>query len=145
MQKPQIRPAKIEDAPTIQKLAIQLGYSPTLDTVLKSLRTMQSHRDYEVVVIEEGAQVLGWMTLYIRHRIEDATFLQVAGIVTEESRRGQGLGKQLLQYAEARAKERNLPFVGLHSSKRREEAHRFYEHSGYSKEKESYFFSKDLT
>jgi GNAT superfamily N-acetyltransferase len=141
----QFRSASPEDGDPIQKLAVQLGYNPTKETVLAGLQTMQGNPDYEVVVIVDGGSVVGWMTLCIRHRIEDVAFLQVAAIVTEEAHRGTGLGKQLMQYAESKAKEKQLPFVGLHSSKRREDAHRFYEKTGYSKAKESFFFSKDLT
>lgn len=140
-----IRAAQIEDLDSIQKLAVQLGYNPTKETILTGLRELQANGDYEVVVITEADLVVGWMTLCVRHRLEDIPFLQVAAIVTEETRRGSGLGKKLMNYAENRAKEKGLPFVGLHSSKRRSDAHRFYEKTGYEKANESFFFRKTLT
>lgn len=140
----QIRRATIEDASAIQRLAVQLGYNPALETVLNGLKTTLSNPDYEPVVIVENETVLGWMNLVIRHRIEDVDFFQIAALVTEESRRGEGLGKKLVAYAETQAKAKGFAFVGLHSSKRRAQAHKFYENSGYQKAKESFFFEKNL-
>lgn len=139
-----MRRALLGDAEVIHKLSHQLGYSPSLSEVQDHLSKMIMHPDYEVVVIEKNNEVLGWMSLYKRMRIEDTGFLQVAALVTDEKVRGQGLGKSLMNYAEFRAKELHLPFVGLHSSMKRKEAHRFYEGMGYLKAKESYFFKKDL-
>lgn len=140
----EIRTARIDDAPEIQRLAVQLGYNPTLENVLNGLKTILNHADYEIVVIVENARVLGWMSLVVRHRIEDVDFFQIAAIVTEESRRGEGLGKKLIAYAESQAKAKGFAFVGLQSSKRRTEAHKFYENSGFEKSKESFFFEKNL-
>lgn len=49
-----------------------------------------------------------------------------------------------MNYAEKRAREMRLPFIGLYSSQRRTEAHSFYERLGYTKSKESLFFRKDF-
>ncbi len=139
-----IRQALISDASAIHKLSHQLGYTPSIEEVQAHLSQMIVHPDYEVLVIEIEKETLGWMTLYKRLRIEDVSFLQVAAIVTDERFRRLGLGKRLMSFAESRAKELHLPFVGLHSSFRRKETHQFYERIGYTKAKESYFFKKDL-
>lgn len=139
-----IRRALIEDAEVIHKLSWQLGYSPDLDTVRNNIKKMLNHQDYDLMVATgDENMVIGWMTLALRIRIEDVSFLQVAGLVTDERIRGKGAGKLLMSYATKVAKERNLPFVGLYSSKSRTETHAFYEHIGYSRAKESFFFRKD--
>ncbi len=140
-----IRQASISDTSVIHKLCYQLGYNPKSDDVRTHLSNLLAHPDYEILVIEKDNEVLGWMSLYKRLRIEDVEFLQVAALVTDERFRGQGLGKSLMAYAEARANEMKLPFVGLHSSMGRIDAHKFYEGIGYTKAKESYFFKKDLS
>lgn len=53
-------------------------------------------------------------------------------------------GKRLIGYAEERAKVLGLPFIGLHSSFRRKEAHQFYKATGFEAAKESYFFTKGM-
>ncbi len=140
-----IRPAKIMDWAFIHKLCHQLNYTPLEKEVQEHLAQLLIHPDYEVVVIERNNEILGWMSLYKRIRIEDVAFLQVAAIVTDERYRNQGLGSALMNYAEARARSMKLPFIGLHSGKPRPDAHRFYEGIGYVKHKESYFFKKELT
>ena len=139
-----IRKAEITDVDVIQTLSVQLGYSPSRENLLYGLEVLLSHPDYEIVVIEDGAKVAGWMSLQIRYRIEDVPFLQVIGIVTDEAVRGKGFGKRLLAYAEEASAKKKLPFVGLYSSQRRKEAHAFYRAQGYSAEKESVFFVKRL-
>lgn len=144
LQKNGIRPARISDCQTIHRLSHQLGYGPTIEEVESHLAQILAHPDYEVVVIEKSGEVVGWMSLYKRLRIEDVEFLQVAAVVTDERCRSQGLGKLLMNFADERAKSLGLSFVGLHSGKRRDQAHKFYEKIGYTKAKESYFFKKDL-
>lgn len=141
----EIRRAEIGDAKIIHKLSLQLGYSPDLQTVKFNIEKMLALADYDLVVaMDESSQVIGWMSLAIRYRIEDIPFLQVAALVTDETVRGKGAGKLLMNYAADFAQVRRLSFVGLHSSKPRVEAHAFYEHIGYAKAKESFFFRKDL-
>lgn len=139
-----IRPARVTDAEDIHRLCAQLEYSPSFDDVVNQLPRLLIHPDYEVLVIQHETQVVGWMTLLKRFRIEDTAFLQVAAVVTEERFRGQGFGKELMEYSKTRAKELSLPFVGLYSSKRRTATHDFYEKIGFKKSKESFFFTKDL-
>jgi N-acetylglutamate synthase-like GNAT family acetyltransferase len=139
-----IRAATEHDLEPIYQLSLQLGYQPSREKVLSGLLSIQKNPDYEVVVLEEESVVLGWMTLCIRHRIEDVSFLQVAAVVTEEKRRGSGFGKTLLAYAEEQARQKKLAFVGLYSNVIRNGAHGFYENAGYHRAKESYFFKKDI-
>jgi GNAT superfamily N-acetyltransferase len=121
-----------------------LGYSLSPEDIASNLAHILVSPDYETVVIQKQAEVVDWMALRRTKRIEDVHFLQVAALVTDERYRSQGLGKALMSYAEIRAQAMDLPFVGLHSSLRRADAHRFYEAIGYAKAKESYFFKKDL-
>jgi len=57
---------------------------------------MLSHPDYELVAaVDENDGLLAWMSLAIRIRIEDVSFLQVAALVTDQSVRGKGIGPKL--------------------------------------------------
>lgn len=139
-----LRAAKVEDYFDIQRLSIQLGYQPTVEHVAKMLKIMGNHPDYEVVVAEKENQIVGWMTLCQRIRLEGEPFIQVAALVTDEKVRGNGYGRLLLNYAEEKARCLGYAFVGLHSSKRRTETHEFYKHVGFEVLKESLFFEKKL-
>ena len=139
-----IRQANLNDVSAIHRLCIQLGYEPSIEDVRSNLNIILNHQDYEVVVIEINQNIVGWMTLLKRFLIEDKPFLQIAALVTDENYRRQGFGKFLMNYAENKAKDLGFKFVGLNSSKRRKEAHLFYENLGYTRLKESYFFRREL-
>jgi hypothetical protein len=49
-----------------------------------------------------------------------------------------------MAWAENRAREKGVEFIGLYSRTMRTEAHGFYEGLGYAKDKESFFFKKEL-
>ena len=139
-----LRSARAEDFLDIHRLSIQLGYQPTVEHVSKMLKTMSTHSDYKVIVALKDNNVVGWMTLYQRIRLEDDAFLQVTALVIDEKVRGEGFGRLLLAYAEKEALKSGFTCVGLHSNKRRTKTHEFYKHVGYSLLKESYFFEKEF-
>jgi GNAT superfamily N-acetyltransferase len=62
----------------------------------------------------------------------------------DESRRGRGVGKLMMDFAEGRAASRGLPRLYLHSQVKRTDAHRFYEGLGCSKLKTPIAFEKRL-
>ncbi len=140
----EIRPASIKDAEAIKRLSVQLGYNPSLDTVTAGLKAMFVRDDYEVVVITEHGDVVGWMSLGIRLRIEDESYFEVLAIVTEESKRGSGLGKSLIQYAEKRSRNHGLSLLMLYSNVIRLEDHKFYEKMGMLKHKQAYLLRKGI-
>ena len=141
----EIRRAEISDAKVIYKLTLQLGYLSNLEVTESNIERMLSLSDYDLVVAtDESHQVIGWMSLLIRCRIEDLPFLEVAALVVDETARGKGAGKLLMSYATSFAQKHRLSFVGLYSNKNRSHAHSFYESIGYSKAKESFFFKKEV-
>ena len=144
MSRIEIRPAKETDVDALHVLAFQLGYSPSKDSLLDGLKKMSHHSDYEVVVITADEIVVGKMTLNIRYRMENPAFLQVTAIVTNESVRGSGYGRRLMEYAEYRAKVQGFSSVALYSNNKRLDAHSFYKSMGYSGDKESVLFVKNL-
>ena len=140
----EIRQAVFSDFESIHKLSHVLVYQPELARLKENLSLVLAHPDYEVVVITENQNVVGWMNLCVRHRIEAESFFQIMAVVVDKEKRGLGLGKKLLNYAESQAKKKNFNFIGLSSGKHRTETHKFYISQGYTREKESYFFSKDI-
>lgn len=56
----------------------------------------------------------------------------VDDLITDETRRSEGVGRLMLDYLETRAREAGAPGVELESGTQRERAHRFYFRQGYS-------------
>lgn len=140
----EIRRALETDYEVIHKLSFDLGYQPEISMVRESLRKILQHPDYEVAVIVEDGKVVGWMNLCVRYRIEDNPFLQIIAVVIDPTKRGMGLGKKFLNYAETQAKKKNLKLIGLYSNKTRIETHKFYRAQGFQETKESFFFTKNI-
>ena len=68
--------------------------------------------------------------------------LSVYNLVTEESRRGEGFGTELLEFAHELARSEGYDYVTLESGLWRDQAHEFYESLGY--EKFCYSFRKEI-
>lgn len=75
----------------------------------------------------------------------DGTFMQINSLVVGQPYQGQGIGKALLEYAELWAAGRgaNALFLTSGSKPERQEAHRFYERRGFTRN--GYRFVKSLS
>ena len=137
-----IRAATENDIPKILELYRQLVIttSPTeldasinLDDYKRVFAQIQSFTGYELMVAEEEGEVVGTMVLLIVPNLSHAAlpWAVIENVVVDQSYRRKGTGKQLMDYAAARAKEAGCYKVQLLSDKRRNESHQFYESLGY--------------
>lgn len=95
----------------------------------------------EMIVMDEGdGTVLGCLQLtYIPglgRQGQERALIEAVRVRTD--RRGAGLGRALLTWAVERARTRGCTLVQLTSSKRRAEAHRFYESLGFARSHEGF-------
>ncbi|MFB7544469.1 GNAT family N-acetyltransferase [Streptomyces zaomyceticus] len=89
----------------------------------------------EVLILTDGELVLGCLQItYIpglgRGGAERAL---IEAVRIRADRRGGGLGRELMERAVARARERGCALVQLTSDKRRADAHRFYASLGFAR------------
>ncbi|MEV4938441.1 GNAT family N-acetyltransferase [Streptomyces zaomyceticus] len=89
----------------------------------------------EMLVLTDGELVLGCLQItYIpglgRGGAERAL---IEAVRIRADRRGGGLGRELMERAVARARERGCALVQLTSDKRRADAHRFYASLGFAR------------
>jgi GNAT superfamily N-acetyltransferase len=99
--------------------------------------------DHFFIAALYGPQIVGFCSLTVKHNLWIQGFLgNVDEMVVEESYRGMGIGKQLMQRITTIALEKNCKRLELESSFHREEAHTFYEELGF--EKRAYLFSKEI-
>ncbi|MGX1884042.1 N-acetyltransferase family protein [Streptomyces sp. NPDC055287] len=94
-----------------------------------------SRNEMLVLTDESGATVLGCLqATYIpglgKHGAERAL---IEAVRVRADRRGAGLGRELIEQAVERARERGCALVQLTSNKRRAEAHRFYASLGFAR------------
>ncbi len=140
----QIRPARSEDCPPLADLCTQLGYPSTPEQLTSRLRQIQADPDHAVFIAEENSAVIGWVHVHITPLLESDRTAEIGGLVIDEKKRGLGIGRALMEQAEAWANQHSCREIRLRSNILREAAHRFYEALGYKNLKTSYTFRKQL-
>ena len=96
----------------------------------------------EMAVAIEGSRVIGIAVFRVIEKTFTGRELYCDDLVTDEQARSQGVGKALMRYMEAVARERHCDTLALDSGTQRDQAHRFYVREGLSVT--AYHFSRKL-
>lgn len=127
-----VRLPQAGDYERMADLAGQLGYPSTGRQVRQRLETMRDSNQYGLYVAElTGGRIAGWIGVYVFRAIELEPFVEISGLVVDESMRSQGIGKALLSAAEGWARERGFNGLAVRSNVTRERAHAFYKRNGF--------------
>lgn len=142
----QIRQASPEDAAVLADLATQLGYPSTPEQLAARLAALDGP-DHAVLVAEDGdrvIRVIGWLHVLARHHLETDSFAEIGGLVVDESCRGQGIGRRLVDAAVDWVRQKGIGELRVRSNVVRADAHRFYEREGFVRKKTQAVFSRLL-
>ncbi len=128
-----IREADSGDAEALARLMGQLGYPTTPEAMARRFREIAGDPSYATLVAELGGRVIGMVGLRTGNRSyeRDGSYARIVALGVDESRRGQGIGRALVEAAEERARRGGDVAVGLNSGRHRTQAHRFYRTLGY--------------
>ncbi|HEX5353216.1 MAG TPA: GNAT family N-acetyltransferase [Rhodanobacteraceae bacterium] len=137
-----IRAATPADAEALAGLSGQLGYPADAPAISRRLARV----DRGVVLVAVGRQgaVCGFAHAAPRRLLIADPFVELAGLVVDETARGSGVGAALLAAVEAWAREQGFASVRVRSNVVREHAHRFYSREGYIEKKRQVVFVKRL-
>ena len=137
----EIRPAGRDDLPAVVALLAEdrLGRQrenrtdPVADEYVAAFDVIARDPNNTVVVLDDGGDIVGTLQLTL---IPHLTFgggwrAQVEGVRISARRRGQGLGRHLMEWAISEASRRGCHLVQLTTNKKRREAHRFYASLGF--------------
>ena len=136
-----VRTATEKDIPRILELYRQLSFNPppagapvpSVEEYRRVFNEMSAMPGYQLLVAEEGGKVIGTTVLAIlpgfAHDV--SPFAVVEYVVVDEPYRRRGIGKLLMDYVIAQAKEACCYKIMLTSDNRREQAHKFYESLGF--------------
>jgi GNAT superfamily N-acetyltransferase len=125
-----IRDAGPADAGAIATLLGQLGYPTDPGVVPARLERLAIVGD-RVVVAEAEGEVAGLAHLQVSPAIEhDRPAAKIGALVVDESRRGAGIGRALVDALTAEARARGCGVLFLTAAERRDDAHLFYERVG---------------
>jgi GNAT superfamily N-acetyltransferase len=137
-----IRDAVAGDSQAIANLLGQLGYPADPDAIEPRLERLRIVGD-RVVVAEADRSVVGLAQLHVSPSLEyDRPAAKLAALVVDESHRGEGIGRALVETMEAEARERGCVLLFLTTAARRKDAHAFYERVGLQETGKR--FAKDL-
>lgn len=140
-----VRLAKLDDARAIAELCGELGYPCAPEQAQFRLEEILAREDHAVLVAERGgAEVIGWVHVFLSVLLERELQSEIGGLVTSEDHRGVGAGRLLMRAAEAWTQQRGGEAVCVRSNVVREGAHAFYRHLGYETVKTSFTFRKYL-
>ncbi len=137
-----VREARMGDYPAIARLCVQLGYACTSEQVAPRLAVLGDRQDHAVFVAESAGEVVGWVHVYLSPLLERELLAEIGGLVVGDDHRGRGIGRMLLERAEAWTRGNGAHGVCLRSNVVREGAHEFYRRLGYECVKTSHTFRK---
>ena len=126
-----IREAGTPDADTIAGLLDELGYPNSAEFVVRKLG-MLGDDENPVFVAEVNGEVAGFVSLHIMPVFhEEPLYCRITAVVVTKAYRRLGVGRRLLEHAEAVARAAGCGRIELTSNVRRTRAHAFYEALGY--------------
>jgi GNAT superfamily N-acetyltransferase len=130
-----IRFALPDDAPAVALLVRQLGYDVESRLIRDKLDQFgESARD-AVIVAEADGSLLGEISLHVMKLFHQQGRLgRITSLVVDRSRRGTGIGRQLIEAADAYFVTRGCVRAEVASADHREMAHVFYDSNGYAPE-----------
>lgn len=127
---PTIRDARADDAAAVARLLTELGYPSDAGAVDERLERLQVVGD-RVLVAEVDEDVVGVAHLQVTPALErDRPAAKLGVLVVDEAQRGRGIGRTLVEAAEAEARLRGCELLFLTTAERRDDAHAFYERVG---------------
>jgi GNAT superfamily N-acetyltransferase len=136
-----IRPATREDLPGILKALADLPVTTGEDEVFEIdqaraapvIEKILAQEGRTILLAVDGAEVIGAADLIVVPNLthDCSPWAMVENVVVSESRRGQGIGKALMEEAIRRAQGAGCYKVQLMSFKERKDAHEFYRALGF--------------
>lgn len=131
-----VRPATEQDIPRILELYQELTGERhdltryQIGPVLAEITSMTGH---ELLVAEEDSVVVGTMVLLVVPNLSHGAlpWAIVENMVVDQEYRRRGIGRVLMEYAIARARQAGCYKVQLFSHKKRRQAHKFYRSLGF--------------
>jgi len=137
MSKAVFRRARKEDVEAVVKLLMDdvLGRTredssqPGADDYLAAFAAIDSDPNQLLAVALDGEEIVGTLQLSFLPGLarKGAWRGQIEAVRIASSRRGGGIGKEMIEWAILECRSRGCRYVQLTSDKRRTDAHRFYE------------------
>jgi GNAT superfamily N-acetyltransferase len=115
--------------PIARELLQQLGYEVSVEKLISRFARVLVATGHYVAVAEQAEHVVGLLHVFERPALEKPCEAVVQALVVDAAQRGRGIGKALMDAAEAWARARGLGSIALHTRR----AQLFYAGLGYER------------
>jgi len=107
--------------------------NPLPESYTRAFEEISVDKNNELIVAEKDGEIVGTLQITFTPSIsfQGGKRATVESVRVDEKYRGQGLGKELMQWAIERAREENCVAMQLTTNSDRKDAHRFYEDLGF--------------
>nr|CTQ92145.1 PhnO protein [Kibdelosporangium sp. MJ126-NF4] len=116
------------------ELMAELGHPGSeVESVRRRLQRWADYPDGTALVSERDGDIVGVIAVLTTPFLErDGNWGRIVALVTTESARGKGVGRELTTAAEEFARDRGCVRMEVTSANRRADAHAFYQRMGYA-------------
>lgn len=133
MSEVKVRDAVAADADGLARLCAQLGYPSPPAAFPERLARMTRDDLVRVFVATDGGRIAGLATAHIRHTVNhDHPLAQLTLLVVDETVRGTGVGRALVERVERFARDGGCARIVVTTHLDRAGAHAFYERLEYT-------------
>jgi len=140
-----VRHATEHDADAVARLACDLGYPASAETMRVRIRAVSaSPTDLLLVAADSSGVAIGWLHAHSAQLIESGFRVEILGLVVLPIARRAGIGRALVAEAERWAASIGAETVVVRSNVKREESHAFYPALGYTAAKTQHVYRKPL-
>lgn len=133
------REISIADAPEVAGICkVALGYDVDVENVKKQIEKLTNDKNQHIIIgyeDEKTRKIIGFVHAQVYESFYSDLGLNILGLAVNSDFQGRGIGRKLMNKLEQYAVENRISFIRLNSAMKREEAHKFYEHIGYSCDK----------
>ena len=140
-----IRNIRESDLEQVSVLLVQLGYKVTPDELKLRIEKITSYEKGNVFVAETNSnEIIGCVNALIDTRFAGGSFGEIVSLVVNETYRGKGVGKKLIEEATEWLKRKGETKLRIRCNVIRDETHKYYEHLGFVEKKSQKIFEKAI-
>ena len=133
------REINIADTPEVAEICkAALGYDVDVESVKKQIEKLTNDKNQHIIIgyeYEKTRKIIGFVHAQMYESFYSDLGLNILGLAVNPDSQGRGIGRKLMNKLEDYAVDNNISFIRLNSAMKREEAHNFYEHVGYTCDK----------
>lgn len=127
------------DTPEVAEICnAALGYNVDVENVKKQIEKLTNDKNQHIIIGYEDEitrKIIGFVHAQMYESFYSDLGLNILGLAVNPDFQGRGIGRKLMNKLEEYAVDNNISFIRLNSALKREEAHKFYEHIGYTCDK----------